>query len=150
MERTLVIVKPDGVQRQLVGTILDRFERRGIRIVAMKMMQIDRPLAEQHYAEHQGKFFYEGLVSYITSSPAVVLVLEGLEVIAAVRKMIGKTRPYEAEPGTIRGDFAQAGLRNLVHASDKLETAQREIALYFQSGELFDYTRDIDKWIFED
>jgi nucleoside-diphosphate kinase len=150
MERTLIILKPDTVQRQIVGTILERFEKRGLRIIAMKLMQVTRPLAEKHYAVHAGKFFYDGLVDYITSGPVVVLVLEGVEAIGVVRKMIGKTRPHEAEPGTIRGDFALTGLRNLVHASDALDTAQAEIALYFQDDELLSYSRDVDRWIYED
>ena len=150
MERTLIILKPDAVQRQLVGSILERFERRGLRISAMKLIQIDRPLAEQHYDVHKGKFFYDGLVNYITLGPVVVLVLEGTEAIGVVRKMIGKTRPHEAEPGTIRGDFALTGLRNLVHASDAPETARDEIALYFRDDELVSYGRDVDRWIYED
>lgn len=150
MERTLVILKPDAVQRQLVGPILERFERKGLRLVAMKLKQISRDLAERHYAVHQGKFFYEGLVSYITSGPVVVMVLEGVEAIGVVRKMIGKTRPHEAEPGTIRGDYGMTGLRNLVHASDAPETAQQETDLYFTSDELVSYTRSIDPWIYEE
>ncbi|HUE75376.1 MAG TPA: nucleoside-diphosphate kinase [Chloroflexota bacterium] len=150
MERTLIVLKPDAVQRQLVGTILERFEKRGLRITAMKLMQVDRPLAEKHYAVHAGKFFYEGLVNYITSGPVAVMVLEGVEAIGVVRKMIGKTRPHEAEPGTIRGDFALTGLRNLVHASDAIETAQAEIALYFRDEEIVNYSRDVDRWIYED
>ncbi len=149
MERTLVIIKPDGVQRGLVGEILQRFEKRGMRILALKMMQVSRDLAEQHYDVHKGKFFYEGLVSYISSSPVVVMVLEGHDAIKAVRLMVGSTRPNESPAGTIRGDLAQAGLRNLIHASDAPETAQKEIALWFKPGEVLDYTRDIDKWVYE-
>ena len=148
-ERTLIIVKPDGVQRGLVADILGRFERRGMKLVGLKMIHIDRPLAEQHYAVHQGKFFYADLVSYITSSPVVVAVLEAPNAIEVVRAMIGKTRPHEAASGTIRGDLALAGLRNLVHASDAPETAASEIALYFQQGELLSYERDLDRWILE-
>ncbi len=147
MERTLVIVKPDGVQRGLLGEILDRLERRGLKFVALKLIQIDRPLAERHYAVHQGKFFYEDLVSYITLSPVVVAVLEGPNAIEVVRAMIGKTRPHEAASGTIRGDFALEGLRNLVHASDAPETAAGEIGLYFQEGELMAYQRETDRWV---
>jgi nucleoside-diphosphate kinase len=149
MERTLVIVKPDGVQRGLIGEIIQRFEKRGMRIVALKMMQVSRDLAEQHYGVHKGKFFYEGLVSYISSSPVAVMVIEGHDVIKAVRLMVGSTRPNESPAGTIRGDLAQVGLRNLIHASDGPETAQSEIALWFKPGEVLDYTRDIDKWVFE-
>lgn len=149
VERTLIIVKPDGVQRGLTGEILGRFERRGLKFVGLKLIQIDRPLAEQHYAEHAGKSFYNDLVQYITSRPVVVAVLEGPNAIAVVRAMIGKTRPHEAASGTIRGDFALEGLRNLVHASDAPETAQKEIALYFKEGELLTYQRELDRWVLE-
>ena len=143
-ERTLIIVKPDGVQRGLVSEILGRFERRGLKIAALKFMQIDRELAERHYAVHVGKFFYDELVAYITSGPVVVAVLEGPKVIEIVRSMIGKTRPNEAVGGTIRGDFAVEGLRNLIHASDAPETATEEIDLYFRDGEVVTYSRAID------
>jgi len=146
-ERTLIIVKPDGVQRGLVSEILGRFERRGLKIAALKFMQIDRELAERHYAVHVGKFFYDELVAYITSGPVVVAVLEGPKVIEIVRSMIGKTRPNEAVGGTIRGDFAVEGLRNLIHASDAPETATEEIDLYFRDGEVVTYTRAIDHWV---
>ena len=146
-ERTLIIVKPDGVQRGLVSEILGRFERRGLKIAALKLMQIDRELAERHYAVHVGKFFYDELVAYITSGPVVVAVLEGPKVIEIVRSMIGKTRPNEAVGGTIRGDFAVEGLRNLIHASDAPETATEEIDLYFRDGEVVTYSRAIDHWV---
>ena len=146
-ERTLIIVKPDGVQRGLVSEILGRFERRGLKIAALKFMQIDRELAERHYAVHAGKFFYDELVAYITSGPVVVAVLEGPKVIEIVRSMIGKTRPNEAVGGTIRGDFAVEGLRNLIHASDAPETATEEIDLYFRDGEVVTYSRAIDHWV---
>ena len=149
VQRTLIIVKPDGVQRGLVSEILGRFERRGMKLVGLKLIHIDRPLAEEHYAVHKGKFFYEDLVGYITSSPVVVGVLEAPNAIEVVRAMIGKTRPHEAASGTIRGDLALAGLRNLVHASDAQETAASEIALYFEDGELLSYEREIDRWILE-
>ncbi len=149
MEKTLVIIKPDGVQRGLAGPILTRFETRGLRIAAMKFMQIDRALAERHYDVHKGKFFYEDLVNYITSGPVLVMVLEGPEAIKVIRAMIGATRPHEAAPGTIRGDFALTGLRNLVHASDSPDTAKAEIDLYFKSDEIVSYTRDADRWILE-
>ncbi len=148
MQQTLVIVKPDGVQRGLVGKILARFEERGMKLVAMKMVQVSRDLAEKHYAVHEGKFFYAGLVSYITSSPVVALVLEGHEAIGVVRAMVGATRPWEAAAGTIRGDYAMMGLRNLIHASDAPETAASEIALWFPEGVL-SYTREIDHWVNE-
>lgn len=149
MQRTLVIVKPDGVQRGLTGKILTRFEERGLKIVALKLMQVSRDLAEKHYAVHKGKFFYAGLVDYIGSSPVVVMVLEGHEAINVVRKMVGATRPWEAEAGTIRGDYALMGLRNLVHASDAPETAANEIALWFKPDELVTYSREIDRWVNE-
>jgi len=147
VERTLIIVKPDGVQRGLVSEILGRFERRGLKLAALKFMEIDRELAERHYAVHVGKFFYDELVAYITSGPVVVAVLEGPKVIEIVRSMIGKTRPNEAVGGTIRGDFAVEGLRNLIHASDASETASEEIALYFRDGEVVTYSRAIDFWV---
>ena len=149
MQQTLVIVKPDGVQRGLVGKILARFEERGMKLVAMKMLQVSRALAEQHYAVHKGKFFYEDLVNYISSSPVVVMVMEGHEVIGAVRKMVGATKPWEADPGSIRGTYAMMGLRNLIHASDAPETAKSEVALWFKPDELVSYTRDIDRWVNE-
>jgi nucleoside-diphosphate kinase len=149
VQQTLVIVKPDGVQRGLVGKILARFEERGFKIVALKMMPVSRELAEKHYAVHKGKFFYEGLVSYIGSSPVVVMVLEGHEAISAVRLMVGATRPWEAAAGTIRGDYAMMGLRNLIHASDAPETAASEIALWFKPEELVTYSREIDRWVNE-
>lgn len=149
MQRTLVIVKPDGVQRALVGKIVARFEERGLKIVALKMLQVSRELAEKHYAVHKGKFFYEGLVNYLSSSPVVVMVLEGHEAIAVVRAMVGSTRPWESPAGTIRGDYALMGLRNLIHASDAPETAVSEIALWFKPEELSTYTRDIDRWVNE-
>lgn len=149
MERTFVAIKPDGVQRGLVGPILTRFEQRGFRILALKMLTVPREMAEKHYAVHQGKFFYEDLVKYIGSGPVVAMVLEGVEAIKAVRLMVGATRPYEAAPGTIRGDYALTGLRNLIHASDSTETAQSEISLWFQPEEIQSYTRDLDRWIYE-
>ncbi len=149
MEQTLVIIKPDGVQRGLVSEIMGRFERRGLKLVALKMMSVSRDLAEQHYAIHKGKFFYEGLVNYITACPVVVCILEGHEAIKVVRGMVGSTRPWEAAAGTIRGDLALMGLRNLIHASDAPETAQSEIALWFKPEEVVSYPRDVDRWINE-
>ena len=149
VQRTLIIVKPDGVQRGLVSEILGRFERRGMKLVGLKLIHIDRALAEEHYAVHKGKFFYDDLVGYITSSPVVVGVLEAPNAIEVVRAMIGKTRPHEAASGTIRGDLALAGLRNLVHASDAPETAASEIALYFKENELLSYERELDRWVLE-
>lgn len=149
MERTLVLIKPDGLQRGLVGEILARFERRGLRLVALKLMEVGRALAERHYAVHQDKFFYESLVKHIGSGPVVACVLEGYEAVKVVRAMVGATRPHEAAPGTIRGDYALMGLRNLIHAADAPETAQAEIALFFKEKEILAYERDIDRWIYE-
>lgn len=149
MERTLVIIKPDGVQRGLIGEIVTRFERRGLRIVGMKLMQIDESLAGRHYAIHQGKTFYEPLIRYITSSPVVVMVLEGNDAIEIVRRTMGATKPAEATPGTIRADFGLEIGRNLVHGSDGPETAAFEVPLFFTEDELLSYERDTDRWIFE-
>ena len=147
MEQTLIIVKPDGVQRGLIGEVLARLERRGLKLAGLRLMQIDRDLAERHYAVHQGKPFYEGLVSYITSGPVVVAVVEGPDAIAVVRRVIGSTRSNEAAPGTIRGDFALTVERNIIHASDAPDTAKFEVGLYFQPGEVLSYTRDVDRWV---
>ena len=149
MERTLVLVKPDGVQRNLIGAIINRLERRGLKIVAMKMLQMDRPLAERHYAVHKGKGFYEGLVKFIISSPLVAMVLEGRDAVAVVRKTIGETDPAKAAPGTIRADLGIDTGRNLVHASDSVENAGKEIALFFSPKEIMDYTLDVDRWVNE-
>jgi nucleoside-diphosphate kinase len=149
MERTLIIVKPDGVQRGLTGEILSRFERRGFRIVALKFMLPSRDLAEKHYAVHQGKPFYDGLVSYITSSPVLVMVLEGTNAIQNARNTVGATRPHEAAPGSIRGDLGLEVGRNLVHASDSVENGAAEIALWFTPDELVTWGRNVDAWVFE-
>jgi nucleoside-diphosphate kinase len=149
LERTLVLVKPDGVQRGLVGEVISRLERRGLRLVAAKFMQVSRELAETHYAVHQGKPFYAGLVKYITSAPVMAMVWEGPNAVAAVRQTMGATRPTEAAPGTIRHDFALEVGRNLTHASDSPENGEKELALWFKQGELVDWQRDVDPWIFE-
>ena len=146
-ERTLVLVKPDGVQRLLVGRLLGRFEERGLKLVGLKLVHADRALAERHYAVHRGKPFYEGLLDFITSGPLVALALEGPNAILAVRTMVGATRPHEAAAGSIRGDFAVETAQNLVHASDSPETAAAELALWFKPGELLDYSREIDRWV---
>jgi nucleoside-diphosphate kinase len=146
-QRTLIIVKPDAVQRALAGTILSRFERKGLRIAALKLMHIDRALAEKHYAVHQGKPFYEGLVKFITSGPVVVGVLEGPDAIEATRNVMGATNPVSADPGSIRGELALEIGQNLVHGSDAPDTAQYEIGLYFEPGEILDYSRAVDPWI---
>jgi nucleoside-diphosphate kinase len=147
VERTLILVKPDGVQRGLSAEILGRFERRGFKLVGLKLIHIDRALAETHYAVHREKPFFGELVEYLSSRPVVAAVLEGPNAIEVVRAMIGKTRPHEAASGTIRGDFALEGLRNLVHASDAPETAETEIALYFAPGDLHSYERELDRWV---
>ncbi len=147
LERTLVLVKPDGVQRGLVGTIIGRFEATGMKIVGMKLMHVSEDLASRHYAEHEGKPFYDGLVNYITSAPIVALCLEGPDAIAITRKLMGATRPNEAPPGTIRGDFGIEVSRNLVHGSANKQDAAREVGLFFNDAELIDYARSNDVWI---
>jgi nucleoside-diphosphate kinase len=146
-ERTLVLIKPDGVQRQLVGRIVDRYEERGLKIVGLKLVQADRALAERHYAVHRERPFFGGLVEFITSGPLVALALEGPNAIAVVRAINGATRPHEAAPGTIRGDYALETAQNIVHASDGAETAESELGLWFGPGELLDYRREVDRWV---
>ena len=147
MERTLVLVKPDGVQRGLIGEILGRFERKGLKVAGLRLLTVPREMAEEHYAVHAGKHFYAGLVEFITSGPVAAIALDGPDAIATVRRMVGKTMPNEADAGTIRGDFGISGLRNLIHASDAADTADTELKLWFGSGALLDYERDIDSWI---
>lgn len=149
MERTLILVKPDAMQRGLAGEVLKRFEQRGLKIVGLKLMHIDRGLAEQHYAEHKGKSFFEGLVEYITSSPIVAAVFEGTNAVSAVRASVGSTDPSAAAPGSIRADFGLERGRNLVHASDSPESGVRESALFFQPSELQGWARETDRWVFE-
>lgn len=146
-ERTLVLIKPDGVQRQLAGRILARYEERGLKVIGLKLVQVSRETAETHYAAHREKQFFRGLVDFITSSPLVALALEGPNAITVVRAINGATRPHEAAPGTIRGDFALETAQNIVHASDGPEAAAAELALWFGANELFDYARDIDRWV---
>ncbi len=149
MERTLVLVKPDGVQRGLVGEVISRLEKRGLRMVAAKFMDVSRELAEKHYAVHQGKPFYDPLINYITSSPVMAMVWEGPNAVAAVRQTMGATRPTEAAPGSIRHDYALEVGRNLTHASDSPENGEKEVALWFDSTELVFWDREIDRWVFE-
>ncbi len=149
MERTLVLIKPDAMQRSLAGEILARLERRGLRIVAMRLFQMDEALARRHYAEHEGKPFFDGLISYITACPIIAAVFEGTNAVEVVRKTMGATNPAAAEPGTIRGDLALETGRNLIHGSDSLESARREIALFFRDDEVHTYPRDVDRWVFE-
>ncbi len=145
-ERSLVLIKPDAVQRLLTGRILARFEERGLKIVGLKLVVVGRDLAERHYAIHRDKPFFAGLVEFISSSPLVAVALEGPSAISIARAMVGATRPNEAAPGTIRGDLALETAQNLVHASDGEETARAELALWFGPGELVSYERDIDRW----
>ena len=149
MERTLVIVKPDGVQRGLIGPILSRLEARGLKIVGLKLVQVSQDLAARHYAEHEGKPFYPGLLKYITSAPVIVACVEGTSAVQMVRNSVGATNPLNAAPGTVRGDLALDIGRNLIHASDAPATAERELALWFQDAELVSYERATDRWIFE-
>jgi nucleoside-diphosphate kinase len=148
-ERTLILIKPDAVQRQLIGKIIDRYESRGLRIAGMKMVYTDRAQAEQHYAVHRDKPFFAGLVEFITSAPLVAMAVEGPNAIAVCREINGKTRPHEAAPGSIRGDWAVDTGHNLVHASDSLENAAAELDLWFKPEELLDYPRDIDRWVLD-
>ncbi len=149
MEKTFAMIKPDAVQRGLVGTIISRYEAKGLRVAGMKIMQVTEEIAKQHYAEHVEKPFFPGLLSYITSGPVVALVLEGKNAVAEVRKMNGATNPLEAACGTIRGDFAQEVGRNVVHGSDSVESAAREIAIYFNDNEVLEYDYLPAKWLFE-
>ena len=149
MERTLVLIKPDAMQRGIAGEIIARLERRGLRIAGLKLLQVDRALAERHYGEHVGKPFYEGLVSYITACPIVAAVFEGTGAVEAVRATVGATNPRAAAPGTIRGDYGIEIGRNLIHASDSTDSAAREVALFFDAAELTAYERAIDPWVFE-
>jgi nucleoside-diphosphate kinase len=149
MEKTLVLVKPDGVQRGLIGEVIGRLEKRGLRLVAAKLLQVSQELAETHYAIHRGKPFYAGLIQYITSAPVMAMAWEGPNAVAAVRQTMGATRPIEAAPGTIRHDFALQVGRNLTHASDSVENGEKEIALWFASSDLVIWSREADRWYFE-
>ncbi len=149
MERTLVLVKPDGVQRGLIGEVISRLERRGLRLIGAKFMDVSPSLAESHYGIHRGKPFYEGLIRYITSSPVMAMAWEGPEAVAAVRQLMGATRPTEAAPGTIRHDLALQVGRNLTHGSDSAENGIKEVDLWFEAGEIVAWTRDLDRWYFE-
>jgi nucleoside-diphosphate kinase len=149
MQRTLIIVKPDAVQRGLIGGVLSRLEARGLKLVGLKLIAVDEALARRHYGVHEGKPFFAGLIQYITSSPVVVGVFEGPEAVAVVRSTVGATNPVAAAPGTIRGDWALEIGRNLIHASDSPETAASEVALFFRPEELVSYERATDRWILE-
>jgi nucleoside-diphosphate kinase len=149
VEKTLVLVKPDGVQRGLIGEVIARLERRGLRLVGARFLQVSQELAETHYAIHKGKPFYDGLIRYITSAPVMAMVWEGPNAVAAVRQTMGSTRPTEAAPGTLRHDFALEVGRNLTHASDTPENGLKEVDLWFKPEELVAWGRDVDAWIFE-
>jgi nucleoside-diphosphate kinase len=149
VEQTLVLIKPDGVQRGLIGEIIARLERRGLRLVGAKFLQVSQELAKTHYAIHKGKPFYDGLISYITSSPVMAMVWEGPNAISAVRQTMGSTKPIEAAPGSVRHDFGLEVGRNLTHASDTPENGKMEVALWFNPQELVRWERDTDRWIFE-
>lgn len=147
LERSLVLIKPDGIQRGLTGEIISRIERRGLKIVATRMLQMDKGLAQRHYAIHKGKIFFDDLVDFITSSPIIAIVFQGKNSIEIVRQTMGETDPAKAKPGTIRGDFGVDISHNVIHGSDSVESALKEIKLFFSPEGIFDYKRDIDKWI---
>ena len=149
MERTLILVKPDAMQRGLAFEVLGRLEARGLRIAALRLLQVDMAMATRHYGEHEGKPFFKGLVEYITSGPIIAAVFEGTNAVAAARQTMGATRPTEAAPGTIRGDLGVEIGRNLVHGSDSVESATREIGIFFEGQPVLDWSRDSDKWVYE-
>lgn len=149
MERSLVLLKPDAVQRGLMGKIITRFEDRGLRMIAAKFLLVPEELAKAHYAVHEGKPFYESLITFITSSPVMAMVWEGPDAIVAIRQTVGKTRGTEAAPGTIRHDYAIQANKNLVHASDSIENGQAEVALWFKPEELVAWKRDSEDWMYE-
>ena len=149
MERTYLMVKPDGVQRGLCGEIVSRFEKKGLKLIAMKLMVIPKETAENHYGEHKGKKFYDSLISYITSGPVLAMVWEGENAVAICRNMMGKTNPAESAPGTIRGDYGMVTGLNIIHGSDSVESAEREIRIFFKPEELVSYDRTADRWTYE-
>lgn len=149
MERTLILVKPDAMQRGLAFEVLRRLEQRGLRIAALRLLQVDEAMARRHYGEHEGKPFFQGLVDYITSSPIIAAVFEGTDAVAAARQTMGSTRPTEATPGTIRGDFGLEIGRNLVHGSDSVASAEREIGIFFEGQPVLEWPRETDRWVFE-
>jgi len=149
METTLIFLKPDAVQRGLIAPILARFESKGLTFVGMKLMNVPRDTAEQHYAEHEGKPFYDGLLNFVTSSPVLVLAIRGVNAIAVCRNLIGATNGQKAAPGTIRGDFGMSGGNNLVHGSDSPESAERELKLWFGDGGIVDMTKTLNQWTYD-
>ncbi|MBD3191759.1 MAG: nucleoside-diphosphate kinase [Candidatus Heimdallarchaeota archaeon] len=148
-EKTFVMVKPDGVQRRLIGKVIARLERVGLRVIAMKMLQLTQEMAEEHYAVHKGKPFYEGLIKYISSGPVVAMVVEGKNAVTRVRNLVGATKPLEAEAGTIRGDFGMEIGRNIVHAADSPKNARIEYLIYFQESDFLEYNLPDEEWIYE-
>ncbi|MRG86404.1 nucleoside-diphosphate kinase [Salinibacillus xinjiangensis] len=148
MEKTFLMVKPDGVQRELVGEIVSRFEKKGFQLVGAKLMQITKELAEEHYGEHKDKPFFGELVGFITSGPVFAMVWEGENVIATARQMMGKTNPQEAAPGTIRGDYGVTVGKNVIHGSDSPGSAEREINLFFENDQILSYTKDSNQWVY--
>jgi len=148
MERSFVMIKPDGVQRQLIGELLAKFERKGFRLAGAKFMKVSEDLAKKHYGEHEGKPFFGELVEFITSGPVFAMAIEGPNCISMIRKMVGATKPEDAEPGSIRGDYVSYMGKNIIHASVSPESAKRELALWFTADELIDYTRSVDAWIY--
>ncbi len=149
-QKTLIILKPDAIQRGLIGQIITRLENKGLKIIAMKLTQIDRKKAEKHYAEHIGKDFFENLVEYITSTPVILIICQGPSAISVTRKLVGPTDGQKAEPGTIRGDFGISIRYNLIHASDSPESAEREINIFFDENEIFEYKKEILKWSWQE
>ena len=149
MEQTLILIKPDAMQRGLAFEILSRLERRGLRLAGLRLLQVERSMAEKHYAEHEGKPFFTGLVTYITSSPIIAAVFEGTSAVNAARQTIGSTNPTESSPGTIRGDFGLEIGRNLIHGSDSVESANREIGIFFEGHPVIQWEKDTEKWVFE-
>jgi nucleoside-diphosphate kinase len=148
-ERTFVMLKPDAIHRGLIGEIIARFERRGLKLIALKLIWLSRELAETQYSEHKGKHFYDGLINYVTSGPVVIMVVEGAQAVRVVRAMMGKTDPQESPAGSIRGDYALQLGRNIIHGSDSIETANREINLFFKPEDIVEYTRADEEWIYE-
>lgn len=149
MEQTYVMIKPDGVQRNLIGEIINRFEKKGLKLVAMKMVHLTEKMAAEHYREHVGKKFYQDLISYITSGPVVAMVWEGHNAVAAARRLMGTTNPAEADPGSIRGTFGLDIGRNVIHGADSPESARREIGIYFRPEEIISYEKNLDHWVYE-
>ncbi|WP_431799108.1 nucleoside-diphosphate kinase [Halobacillus andaensis] len=148
MEKTFLMIKPDGVQRNLIGEVTTKFENKGFKLAGAKLMTIDRALAEEHYGEHKGKPFFEELVNFITSGPVFAMVWEGENVISTARQMMGATNPQEASPGTVRGDYGLTVGKNVIHGSDSQQSAEREIGLFFQNNEMIDYNKDNLSWVY--